>query len=135
MSTRLHLFKSKIHRATVTHADLDYEGSVTISGELMDAAEILEHEQVHVWNVTRGTRMTTYALRGSENSGVVCINGAAAHLAAPGDKVIVATFAEVPAAEARAFRPKVVLVDAQNRIVDADHTEVPGPTRPPRMFQ
>ena len=69
MSTRLHLFKSKIHRATITHADLDYEGSVTISGELMAAADIHEHEQVHVWNVTRGTRLVTYALRGEDSFG------------------------------------------------------------------
>ena len=70
MSARLHLFKAKIHRATVTHADLDYEGSVTISGELLDASGILEHEQVHIWNVTRGTRLVTYALRGDDFSGV-----------------------------------------------------------------
>ena len=87
MSHRLHLFKSKIHRATVTHADLDYEGSVTISGELMDAAGMLEHEQVHIWNVTRGTRLVTYTLRGEDGSGIICINGAAAHLMSPGDKV------------------------------------------------
>jgi aspartate 1-decarboxylase len=126
---RLHLFKSKIHRATVTHADLDYEGSVTISGELMEAAQILEHEQIHIWNVTRGTRLTTYALRGEPNSGVICINGAAAHLAKPGDLVILATFAEVEAAEARTWRPTVVLVDGKNRVVDPAATEVAGPQR------
>lgn len=126
---RLHLFKSKIHRATVTHADLDYEGSVTISGELMNAARILEHEQVHIWNITRGTRLVTYALRGDDHSGVICINGAAAHLANPGDLVILATFAEVEAAEAAAFVPTVVLVDAHNRVVDPAATEVAGPRR------
>lgn len=135
MSTRLHLFKSKIHRATVTHADLEYEGSVTISGELMDAANIVEHEQVHIWNVTRGTRMVTYALRGQEDTRVICINGAAAHHAVPGDKVIICTFAEVPAEEARDWAPTVVLVDGDNRVAEAEHTEVPGPERPPRMFQ
>jgi aspartate 1-decarboxylase len=129
MSARLHLFKSKIHRATVTHADLDYEGSVTISGELMDAARILEHEQVHVWNVTRGTRLVTYALRGDDGSGVLCINGAAAHLASPGDKVIVATFAEVDEATARSWRPAVVVVDDANRIVEPDRVEIAGPRR------
>lgn len=128
-STRLHLFKSKIHRANVTHADLDYEGSVTISGELMDAAQILEHEQVHVWNVTRGTRLTTYALRGDNDSGIICINGAAAHLMTPGDKVIISTFAEVPAAEAAKWEPTVVLVDEQNKIVDPAYAETAGPTR------
>ena len=128
MSARLHLFKSKIHRATVTHADLDYEGSVTISGELLDAADIHEHEQVHIWNVTQGTRLITYALRGDVDSGVICINGAAAHLANPGDKVIIATFAEVEAAEAKGWQPTVVFVDADNRMVGKD-AEVAGPKR------
>ena len=73
MSARVHLFKSKLHRATVTHADLEYEGSVTIGGDLMDAAEIFENEQVHIWNVTRGTRMVTYALRGDDHSGIICM--------------------------------------------------------------
>ena len=90
---RLHMFRAKLHRATVTHADLDYEGSVTIAGDLMDAAGLPEHEQVHIWNVTRGTRLTTYTLRGDEGSGIICINGAAAHLAEVGDKVIIAAFA------------------------------------------
>lgn len=129
MSTRLHLFKSKIHRATVTHADLDYEGSVTISSELMEAAQILEHEQVHIWNVTRGTRLTTYALRGEPGSGIICINGAAAHLANPGDKVIIATFAEVDAHEARGWKPTVVLVDDENRVADGEYRELAGPQR------
>jgi aspartate 1-decarboxylase len=128
MSHRLHLFKSKLHRATVTHADLDYEGSVTISGELLDAARIVEHEQVHIWNVTRGTRMVTYALRGDPGSGVICINGAAAHLASPGDKVIIATFAEVDAAEAASWEPTVVLVDEHNRAAGTG-PEVAGPQR------
>lgn len=129
MATRLHLFKSKIHRATVTHADLDYEGSVTISSELMDAAEIIEHEQVHIWNVTRGTRLVTYALRGDPNSGIICINGAAAHLAEPGDKVIIATFAEVDANEAKGWNPTVVLVDDKNRVADGEYRELAGPKR------
>jgi aspartate 1-decarboxylase len=129
MAANLHLFKSKLHRVTVTHADLEYEGSVSIDADLMEAAEILEHEQVHVWNVTRGTRLVTYALRGDRGSRIICINGAAAHLAAPGDKVIIATFAEVPAAEAAAWTPKVVLVDDDNGIVDAQLTEIAGPKR------
>ena len=87
-------FKAKIHRATVTHADLDYEGSVTIDEDLMDAAGIWNYEAVHVWNITRGTRLQTYALKGPRGSGVICINGAAAHLNQPGDQVILATFAE-----------------------------------------
>jgi len=126
---RVHLFKSKIHRATVTHADLEYEGSVTISGELLDAAGIYEHEQVHIWNVTRGTRLTTYALRGDEQSGVICINGAAAHLAKPGDLVIIATFAEVDSAEAAAWQPTVVFVDEQNRMTSSEVAEIAGPKR------
>ena len=128
MSHRIHLFKAKIHRATVTHADLDYEGSVTISGELLDAAGILEHEQVHVWNVTSGSRLVTYAFRGEPGSGVICINGAAAHLARPGDKVIIATFAEVDAAEAAGWKPTVVFVDEANRIAGTAE-EVGGPLR------
>lgn len=135
MSTRLHLFKSKIHRATVTHADLEYEGSVSISGELMDAAGIYEHEQIHIWNVTRGTRLVTYALRGDDHSGVICINGAAAHLAEPGDKVILATFAEIPAEEARTWEPTVVFVDEQNRIADSNVREIAGPKRRMSMVQ
>jgi aspartate 1-decarboxylase len=128
MSHRIHLFKAKIHRATVTHADLDYEGSVTISGELLDAAGILEHEQVHVWNVTTGSRLVTYAFRGEPGSGVICINGAAAHLARPGDKVIIATFAEVDAADAAGWKPTVVFVDEANRIAGTA-AEVGGPLR------
>lgn len=129
MSVRLHLFKSKLHRATVTHADLDYEGSVTIAADLMAAAKLREHEQVHIWNVTQGTRLVTYSLAGEAGSGIVCINGAAAHLAAPGDKVIIATFAEVPEAEAATWEPTVVLLDDDNRIVDAAAAEVAGPKR------
>jgi aspartate 1-decarboxylase len=128
MSHRIHLFKAKIHRATVTQADLDYEGSVTISGELLDAAGILEHEQVHVWNVTTGSRLVTYAFRGEPGSGVICINGAAAHLARPGDKVIIATFAEVDAADAAGWKPTVVFVDEANRIAGTA-AEVGGPLR------
>lgn len=122
-------FKSKIHRATVTHADLDYEGSVTIDEDLLEASGILEYEAVHVWNITRGTRLQTYAIKGGRGSGVICINGAAAHLNGPGDLVILATFAEVEEAEVGAFKPTVVLVDRQNRIVSVPAAEVPGPAR------
>jgi aspartate 1-decarboxylase len=126
---RRNLFKSKIHRATVTHADLEYEGSVTIDEDLMDAADIREYEAVHVWNVTRGTRLQTYAIKGARGSGVICINGAAAHLTGPGDKVILATFAEMDEAEARGFVPRVVLVDDRNRVAAAGVREVAGPAR------
>jgi aspartate 1-decarboxylase len=122
-------FRSKIHRATVTHADLEYEGSVTIDEDLMDAAGIWNYEAVHVWNITRGTRLQTYAIKGQRGSGIICINGAAAHLNKPGDMVILATFAELEESEARAHEPKVVLVDRQNRIVAKDAVEVAGPER------
>ncbi len=122
-------FKAKIHRATVTHADLDYEGSITIDEDLMDAAGIWEYEAVHVWNITRGTRLQTYAIKGGRGSGVICINGAAAHLNRPGDMVILATFAELEESEVRSLRPTVVLVDAKNRIVAQDAVEVAGPAR------
>lgn len=126
---RRSLFKSKIHRARVTHADLDYEGSVTVDASLLEAAEIVENEHVHVWNVTRGTRLETYALRGEPGSGVICMNGAAAHLMKPGDLVIIATFAEYDPEEVRGHRPKAVLVDEHNRIRQAVDREVAGPAR------
>ena len=122
-------FKSKIHRATVTQADLDYEGSVTIDEDLMEASGIWNWEAVHIWNITRGTRLQTYALKGARGSGVICINGAAAHLNKPGDMVILATFAELEESEARTFVPKVVLVDQQNKIVVKDAVEIAGPDR------
>jgi aspartate 1-decarboxylase len=122
-------FKSKIHRATVTHADLDYEGSVSIDEDLLDAAGIWEYEAVHIWNITRGTRIQTYAIKGQRGSGVICINGAAAHLNKPGDLVILATFAELEESEARGHAPRVVLVDRANKIVSKDAIEVAGPAR------
>ncbi|ACG75370.1 aspartate 1-decarboxylase [Anaeromyxobacter sp. K] len=122
-------FKAKIHRATVTHADLEYEGSVSIDEDLLEAAGIWEYEAVHIWNITRGTRLQTYAIKGERGSGIICINGAAAHLNRPGDMVILATFAELEEAEARDFKPTVVLVDRQNKIVAKDAVEVPGPAR------
>jgi aspartate 1-decarboxylase len=129
------MFKSKIHRATVTDADLDYEGSVTLDADLMEAADILPHEEVHIWNVTRGTRLTTYAMRGDAGSGVVCVNGAAAHLVRPGDLVIVATFTDMDDVEARSHQPKVVLVDEENRIVEGELKEIAGPRRREPMSQ
>lgn len=127
------LFKSKIHRARVTHADVDYEGSVTIDTDLMDQADILPNEEVQIWNVTRGTRLTTYALPAERGSRVVCVNGAAAHLNRPGDLIIIATFAMYTEEEARAHRPKVVLVDEDNRVKDGAHVEIPGPATPKKV--
>ena len=121
------MFKSKIHRATVTHADLHYEGSVTIDQDLLDQADILAHEEVHIWNVTQGTRITTYALSGPRGSRAICINGAAAHQNQPGDLVILATFCEMDRAEARDYKPTVVRVDAQNNPLPDDTPEVAGP--------
>jgi aspartate 1-decarboxylase len=128
---KLQLFKSKIHRATVTHADLQYEGSVTIDAELMEAASILQYEAVHIWNVTQGTRLMTYALQGARGSGVVCVNGAAAHHNRPGDLVILATFAEMTAEEARTHEPVVVRVNEHNQLLSRGEAEVPGPSLRP----
>ncbi|MFV0317562.1 MAG: aspartate 1-decarboxylase [Microthrixaceae bacterium] len=126
---RRRMFLGKIHRATVTQADLDYEGSVTIDKDLLDAAGILPHEEVQIWNVTNGNRLATYALEGPRGSGVVCINGAAAHLMSPGDMVIMATFGEMDTEEAEAHQPKVVFVDDDNRITGTG-AERPGPMLP-----
>lgn len=124
---KLQVFKSKIHRARVTFADLDYEGSVTIDADLLDAANILPYEAVHIWNVTRGTRLITYAIEGPRGSGAVCVNGAAAHHNSPGDLVILATFAEMTPEEARRHRPIVVRVDDTNRPIADDRPEEAGP--------
>ena len=129
---RRRMFLSKIHRAVVTHADLHYEGSCTIDVDLMDAADILPNQELHIWNITQGTRIVTYALPGPRGSGVICINGAAAHGNKPGDLVILATFGEMDSEEARNFEPKVILVDGKNRIKSI-RAEVPGPAMPPRV--
>lgn len=120
------MLRAKIHRATVTEADLHYEGSLTIPPELMEAVDIKEYEAVHVWNVNRGTRFETYAITGERDSGAICVNGAAAHLAGPGDIVIIASFASVPESMVDSFRPVVAFVDAKNR-VQRIGVEVPGP--------
>ncbi|MET7686365.1 aspartate 1-decarboxylase [Streptomyces sp. NPDC005423] len=111
------MFKSKIHRATVTQADLHYVGSVTIDAELLDAADLLAGELVHIVDITNGARLETYVIEGERGSGVVGINGAAAHLVHPGDLVIIISYAQLTDAEARAFEPRVVHVDGANRIV------------------
>lgn len=123
------VLKSKIHRLRITEADVDYEGSITLDADLLEAADILPYEAVHVWNVTRGTRLQTYAMAGAPGSGVACINGAAAHLAGPGDLVIVATFTELDEAAARTHRPRIVLVDEHNRIRRGVASEIAGPAR------
>ena len=123
------MFLAKIHRAVITHADLDYEGSCTIDETLMDAAGMLPHEELHVWNITRGTRLVTYVIPGPRNSGVLCINGAAAHGNQPGDLCIVATFGHMDEEEAKQHVPRVVRVDSKNRLVSLKQ-EIPGPQLP-----
>jgi aspartate 1-decarboxylase len=118
------MLKSKIHRACVTHADLTYEGSITVSPELLAAADILPYEAVWVWNVTSGTRFETYAIEGVPGSTDICVNGAAAHLVTPGDIVIIATFAQVTEEECRTLIPTVVFVDENNRIKEIRPEEV-----------
>jgi len=110
------MMKSKIHRATVTDSNLDYEGSITIDSQLMDKANIIPYEQVDIYNVTSGERFTTYAIRGDKDSGVICINGAAAHKARKGDIVIIATYASFEEQELESFKPKKVYVDTANKI-------------------
>jgi len=111
------MMKSKIHRATVTQADLDYVGSVTLDAGLMEAADLLEGEQVAIVDITNGARIETYVIPGPRGSGVIGINGAAAHLVHPGDLVIIMSYAVLDDAEARALEPHIVHVDDQNRVV------------------
>ena len=111
------IMSGKIHRATVTEANLDYEGSITLDPDLMDAAGILPYEQVHVLDVTNGARLETYAIKGLRGSGEVCINGAAAHLVRQGDLVIIVTYQQLYEEDARRMEPRVCWVDAQNRVV------------------
>lgn len=109
----------KIHRATVTDARLDYEGSVTIDEDLLDAAGILVGEAVEIWDVTNGARLTTYTIAGARGSGAVCVNGAAAHHVCAGDLVIIACFVMLDDSEARAWEARALFVDADNRIVES----------------
>ena len=111
------MMKSKIHRARVTQADLHYEGSITIDAILLEAANIVPHEHVHVWNITNGSRFETYALEGERGSGTVQINGAAAHHAHRGDLVIITTFAQIPEEKLKEHHPKVIIVDPQNNSI------------------
>lgn len=112
----LTLMKAKIHRATVTQADLDYEGSIAIDSTLLEESGILPHEQVHVYDVNNGNRFITYAIEAPKGSRTICVNGAAARMVMPGDKVIIVSFAQMSSDEARSHRPRVLLVNDQNEM-------------------
>ncbi|OPY56701.1 MAG: Aspartate 1-decarboxylase precursor [Pelotomaculum sp. PtaU1.Bin035] len=122
----LTMFKSKIHRATVTEADLNYMGSITIDEELMEAADILINEKVQVVNNNNGARFETYVIRGARGSGVICLNGAAARLAQPGDTVIIISYVMIGRDEARTFKPTIIMVDENNKITGRKHGEAHG---------
>jgi aspartate 1-decarboxylase len=114
---QLTLLKCKLHRACVTHAEVDYEGSCAIDTELMELAGIREYEQIQIYNVTNGERLTTYAIRADAGSRIISVNGAAAHKAAPGDRVIICAYASVDEQEAAAFRPALVYLNEHNRVL------------------
>ncbi len=122
------MIKAKIHRATVTQADLNYVGSLTIDKTLMEMCDILPNEQVHVLNVTNGARMITYAIEGERGSGVMCLNGAAARHGQKGDIVIVITYAQYSDEEARELQPQVVIVDENNAPIQMLPAEIAGTT-------
>lgn len=132
------MFHGKIHRATVTEADLHYVGSVTVDQELLDAASILPGELVSIVDITNGARLETYTIAGERNSGVIGINGAAAHLINPGDLVILIAYAQMDDVEAARYEPKVVHVDSQNRIISLGHDPAEaiteGTQRPPHAW-
>jgi len=112
------MLKSKLHRVTVTHSELHYEGSCAIDENLLEAADIREYQQIDIYNVSNGERFTTYAIKAQRGSGIISVNGAAAHKANPGDLVIIATYAMYNKLELQKFQPELVYVDADNRIVD-----------------
>jgi aspartate 1-decarboxylase len=122
------MMRAKIHRARVTQADVEYEGSITIDKDWMDSVDMIDNEAVAVWNVTNGERLETYALAGEPGSRVICINGAAAHKMRPGDTVIICAFAWMEEAAARRYEPKILFMDENNNI-KFSRGEVPGPQR------
>jgi len=121
------MLNAKLHRVHVTHAELHYEGSCAIDDDLLEAADIREYQKIDIYNVTNGERFSTYAIRGQRGSGIISVNGAAAHKADPGDILIIATYAVFTENELKAFHPKLVYVDEQNRIV-AKRAEIPVQT-------
>ena len=118
----LTLLKAKIHRATVTHAELHYEGSCAIDGRLLDLSGIREYERIEIYNINNGKRFATYAIRGEDGSGIISVNGAAAHQAEPGDLVIICAYGACDEAEAARFKPTLVYVDRQNRMTHTNST-------------
>ena len=123
---QLNMLKAKIHRATVTHVELHYEGSIAIDSLLLEASGIREYEQIHAWNINNGKRFVTYALKAEAGSGIISVNGSAAHRASPGDLIIIAAFSQLSEAEAEAHQPMLVYVDAKNAI---SHTNRSIPTQ------
>jgi aspartate 1-decarboxylase len=119
---QLTMLKCKLHRACVTHSEVDYEGSCAIDGRLLDLAGLLEYEQIQIYNVTNGERFTTYAIRAAKGSGIISVNGAAAHKARVGDRVIICGYGQLDASEARVHKPKLVYLDAQNHVVRTANT-------------
>ncbi|MGE0081762.1 MAG: aspartate 1-decarboxylase [Thiohalomonadaceae bacterium] len=111
------MLKAKLHRARVTHSELEYEGSCAIDGKLLEMSGIREYEQIHIYNVTNGERFVTYAIRAEDGSGVISVNGAAAHKAAPGDIVIIAAFVGLSQQELATYKPTLIYLDEQNRVV------------------
>jgi len=116
------MLKCKLHRASVTHSELDYEGSCAIDGQLLDASGIREYEQIHIYNITNGERFVTYAIRAEDGSGVISINGAAAHLANPGDLVIIAAYTGLSQQELATYKPTLIYVDENNRITHSKNS-------------
>jgi aspartate 1-decarboxylase len=116
------MLRAKLHRVRVTHAELDYEGSVAVDGRLLDAADIREYERVDIYNVRNGERFSTYAIRAEAGSGIISINGAAAHKASPGDIVIICAYGEFEEREVASHKPRLVYVDADNRITHTRHS-------------
>jgi aspartate 1-decarboxylase len=119
---QLTLLKAKIHRATVTHAELHYEGSCAIDGRLLDIAGIREYERIEIYNINNGQRFATYAIRGEEGSGMISVNGAAAHRASVGDLVIICAYGQCEEAEAAKFKPTLVYVDRDNALTHTNHS-------------
>ncbi|MGR8929111.1 MAG: aspartate 1-decarboxylase [Gammaproteobacteria bacterium] len=118
----LNMLKAKLHRARVTHSELDYEGSCAIDGKILDFSGIREYEQIHIYNINNGQRFTTYAIRAEEGSGVFSINGAAARLACPGDLIIIAAYASMDEKEMKSYKPTLVYFDGNNKITHSSHS-------------